>query len=421
MNRVIVSCMIGNALEWYEFTLYGYFATIIGRLFFPSDDPIASLIAAFAVFAAGFIMRPLGAIIFGHIGDKVGRKKALVISIYLMAIPTTLIGIMPTYEQIGWIASFMLMTIRLLQGISMGGEFTGSMIFIIEHSPKKGRGYAGSFASLSLAIGIILGSATATTISHIFTEEQIYAWAWRIPFLLSIFGAIIGGVMRSTLKDPEIFRKEKSEHHLPKMPVIELFKNHYKTLTHAIGIELILAIAFYIINIFYISYMKEFTNISDNNALLIAMFGTILYAITIPLAGALSDKVGRKAVMMPAMIGFLICAYPLLTLMHASTEGAIMGQLAGAILLGILFGPLPAMLVEMFPLKVRYSGLSMAHSLSMSIFGGTAPLLMTYTLNVSGDVMMPAYYLMFAALVSCISIFFMKDRSKNSLDEISTI
>ncbi len=419
MNKVIASCMIGNALEWYEFTLYGYFATVIGKLFFPSSDPIASLIAAFAVFSAGFLMRPLGAVIFGHIGDKYGRKKALVISIYLMAIPTFFIGVMPTYEQIGWVASFILMLIRLLQGISMGGEFTGSMIFIIEHSPKKGRGYAGSFASLSLAIGIILGSATATAISHIFTEEQIYAWAWRIPFLLSIIGAIVGGVMRATLHDPEVFAQQKKERHLPKMPIKELFQNHRKILFHAVLIELILSVGFYIVNIFFISYMKEFTDISDNNAILIATIGTILYGVTIPLSGILSDKLGRKTVMMPAIIGFLFCAYPLLDLMHSGIEGAVISQFAGAILLGILFGPLPAMLVEMFPLKIRYTGLSMAHSLSMSIFGGTAPLLMTFTLQSTGDLMAPAYYLMFAALLSAIALFKMKDRSKLTLAQLN--
>ncbi len=419
MNKVIASCMIGNALEWYEFTLYGYFATVIGKLFFPSSDPVASLIAAFAVFAAGFLMRPLGAVIFGHIGDKYGRKKALVISIYLMAIPTFFIGIMPTYEQIGWVASFMLMLIRLLQGVSMGGEFTGSMIFIIEHSPKKGRGYAGSFASLSLAIGIILGSATATAISHIFTEEQIYAWAWRIPFLLSIVGAIVGGVMRATLHDPEVFAKQKKERHLPKMPIKELFQNHHKILFHAVLIELILSVSFYIVNIFFISYMKEFTHMSDQNALLIAMIGTVLYGITIPIAGVLSDKLGRKTVMMPAIIGFLFCAYPLLKLMHSGIEGAIISQFAGAILLGILFGPLPAMLVEMFPLKIRYTGLSMAHSLSMSIFGGTAPLLMTFALQSTGDLMTPAYYLMFAALLSAIALFKMTDKSKLTLAQLN--
>ena len=419
MNKVITSCMIGNALEWYEFTLYGYFATVIGNLFFPSDDPISSLMAAFAVFAAGFLMRPLGAIIFGHIGDKYGRKKALVISIYLMAIPTFFIGIMPTYEQIGWVASLMLMLVRLLQGISMGGEFTGSMIFIIEHSPQKGRGYAGSFASLSLAIGIILGSATATAISHIFTEEQIYAWAWRIPFLLSIIGAIVGGVMRATLHDPEVFTKQKKEKHLPKTPIKELFQKHRKVLFHAVCIELILSIGFYIVNIFFISYMKEFTDLSDQNALIIATIGTILYGITIPIAGVLSDKLGRKAVMMPAIIAFLFCAYPLLSLMHTGFEGAVMGQFAGAILLGMLFGPLPAMLVEMFPLKVRYSGLSMAHSLSMSIFGGTAPLLMTYTLQYTGDLMVPAYYLMAAALLSAVALFKMQDKSKLTLAQLN--
>src|SRR5579863_7567559 len=222
LRKVIVSCMIGNALEWYDFALYGYFATILSNQFFPSQDPIASLMATFGVFAAGFIMRPLGGILFGHIGDKKGRKEALLCSIYLMTIPTALIGLLPTYDQVGWLAPALLTLIRLLQGLSMGGEFTGSMIFIVEHTNSQKRGFSGSWAPFSLLLGVLIGSAVATLISMALSPEDLHSWGWRIPFILSIFGGVVGSYMRRTLTDPEKFEQMKENHHLSSVPIMEV-------------------------------------------------------------------------------------------------------------------------------------------------------------------------------------------------------
>jgi MHS family proline/betaine transporter-like MFS transporter len=416
MNRVIVSCMIGNALEWYEFTLYGYFASIIGKLFFPSEDPLVSLISAFAVFAAGFLMRPLGALLFGHIGDKLGRKKALLISIYLMAFPTAAIGLLPTYESLGWIASLILTLIRLLQGVSIGGEFTGSMVFIIEHSPSHKRGISGSYASLSLAIGIILGSATATAIFKIFTMEEIYQWAWRIPFLLSVLGAVVGSIMRRTLSDPEVYLKHKEEKKLHTTPLKELFANHTKSILHAVSIEMILAIGFYIVTIFLITYMKQFLHMDEQAAFQINTVNTLVFALFIPLGGWLSDIYGRRLVMLPATLVYLF-SYQLIQWMSTGgITGAFFAQMIFAASLGVLFGPIPALLSELFPTKVRYSALAIAHSLSMSIFGGTAPFLVTYALKITGNLNSPAYFLVFGGVVSSLGLFFLKDRFKEDLE-----
>ena len=210
-KRVIASCMIGNALEWYDFALYGYFATTLGQLFFPKFDPFAALMATFGVFAAGVIMRPVGGIIFGHIGDKIGRKNALLWSIFLMAVPTTLLGLLPTYEQIGWMAPLLLTVIRLAQGLSMGGEFTGSMIFVVEHAEKGKRGVYGSWVIFSVLLGILAGSAIATGICEMLSQDQLLAWGWRVPFLLSVVGGYVGYVMRRTIQEPEQFTQAKKE------------------------------------------------------------------------------------------------------------------------------------------------------------------------------------------------------------------
>ena len=210
IKRVILSCMIGNALEWYDFALYGYFATTIGQLFFPKFSTVASLMATFGVFAAGFIMRPLGGLIFGHIGDKIGRKSALLWSIYLMAIPTTLIGLLPTYEQIGWLAPLLLTFIRLAQGLSMGGEFTGSMIFVVENAQQGNRGLYGSWVVFSLLVGILVGSAIATSTCYFLSEDQVMDWGWRIPFLLSVGEGVWDLLCAERFESPNNLQKLKS-------------------------------------------------------------------------------------------------------------------------------------------------------------------------------------------------------------------
>ena len=207
LKKVVVSSMIGNALEWYDFALYGYFSTLLAKLFFPSSDAVVSLMATYGVFAAGFFMRPLGGIIFGYIGDKMGRKKALLWSIYLMSFPTFAIACLPTYEHIAWGAPLLLTLIRLLQGLSMGGEFTGSIIFIVEHAEGRRRGFWGSFAPLSAILGILIGSGLAAFLSYTLDSEQLSAWGWRIPFALSLFGGWLGSYMRKTLGDPKTFEK----------------------------------------------------------------------------------------------------------------------------------------------------------------------------------------------------------------------
>jgi len=205
MKRVITSCMIGNALEWYDFALYVCFSSIIGRLFFPSDSPRMEMMLTYGVFAAGFIARPIGAIVFGYIGDRWGRKTALLSSIYLMAIPTALIGILPTYESIGIWAGILMTLLRLSQGLALGGEFTGSMVFLVEHAKKERQNFAGSFAPFSLALGFTFGSLTATLIISVLNKSQLETWGWRLPFILSLAGTLVGTYIRRQLSDPKVF------------------------------------------------------------------------------------------------------------------------------------------------------------------------------------------------------------------------
>jgi MHS family proline/betaine transporter-like MFS transporter len=415
IKRVILSCMIGNALEWYDFALYGYFATTIGQLFFPKFSPIASLMATFGVFAAGFIMRPLGGIIFGHIGDKVGRKNALLWSIYLMAIPTTLIGLLPTYDQIGWLAPLLLTFIRLAQGLSMGGEFTGSMIVVIENAQQRNRGLYGSWVVFSLLVGILVGSAIATSTCYLLSEEQLMDWGWRVPFLLSIAGGIIGSMMRRTIHEPEQFTNAKRHHREHASPLVELFRHHLKTIIYVVTIELTLAIGFYLIVTFINNFLTAFLKIDMVTSLMMTTLSMVAMGIAILFSGWLSDKIGRKPVLMSSALAFTLFAYPLFAFLEKGYASALLSQIVLSFIMGAFFAPIPATLVELFPLTVRYSGLSISHSISMAVFGGTAPFVATGLIHLTNNNASPALYLALGSLISAIALFFLQDRYQEKL------
>lgn len=416
LRRVILSCMIGNALEWYDFALYGYFATIIGQLFFPTSSQFASLMATFGIFAAGFIMRPLGGIIFGYIGDKIGRKSALMWSIYLMAIPTALIGLLPTYEQIGWIAPTCLTLIRLAQGLSMGGEFTGSMIFVVEHAENGKRGFYGSLVVLSLFIGLLVGSTIATLTFYFLEESQVVSWGWRIPFLLSVVGGFIGTFMRKAVHEPEQFEKAKKQNKENVTPLKELFTFHSKTIVLVIFMELTLSVGFFVIFAFISNYLSALLEFDKSTSMLLTTISVISAGAIAPLAGWVSDRVGRKPVLIAGSLGFVLLSYPLfLSFQDVVWYMPVLAQTILGLFMGIFFSTIPAMLVELFPTNVRYSGLSIAHSLSMAIFGGSAPFLATWFIQATGNQAAPGLYLAIAALMSMVACFFLKDRFKENL------
>lgn len=415
IRKVILSCMIGNALEWYDFALYAYFATTIGSLFFPEFSTFASLMATFGIFAAGFIMRPLGGLIFGHIGDKIGRKNALLWSIYLMAIPTTLIGLLPTYEQIGWLAPLLLTFIRLAQGLSMGGEFTGSMVFVIEHAEQNTRGLYGSWVVFSLLLGILVGSAVATFTTYTLSEEQLLSWGWRVPFLISVLGGFVGTFMRRMIQEPQQFANAKEKHKEHSTPLVELFKYHLRTIAYVVTIEFTLSIGFYLLVAFINNYLTAFLNVDKATSLMMTTISMIAMGITIPIAGWLSDKVGRKPVLIGGALAFMLFSYPLFIGLEGDFAIALSAQIALSFIMGVFFAPIPATLVELFPLSVRYSGLAISHSISMAAFGGSAPMIATWLIHLTESNAAPAIYLTVASFISAIALLFMNDRYKEEL------
>ncbi|MGD0465283.1 MAG: MFS transporter [Gammaproteobacteria bacterium] len=413
-NKLILSCIIGNALEWYDFIIYGYFAPILGQLFFPAADRYSQLMCSFGALAAGFLTRPIGAVLFGHIGDKSSRIVVLMLSIYIMSIPTTLIGCLPTYEQIGWLAPFLLTLFRILQGLAIGGEYTSSMVFLVEHAPVNKRGFLGSWATCSLIIGVIIGSSVVTFIMHFLTKEQVLSFGWRIPFILSMFGCAIGIYVRRHLKDSkESFLHNKQQSSPSFIPIKELFNKYLDKILIVISLDALTAIGFFTLVIFLPSYFKEYLQISDTAAQCINTTNMIIFAVTTLMGGWISDQIGYKLTLFYPCLAFITISYFAFALFQSEGLLSIFtGQTILVCMMGIFFGAIPVTLAGLFPSEVRCSGISIAHNISMACFGGTAPLAATYLIQqTEHDLLSPSYLLIIGAVISLISIAFLSKKT----------
>ncbi|MBY0280593.1 MAG: MFS transporter [Alphaproteobacteria bacterium] len=411
LARTVVTSMMGNLFEWYDFALFGYFAPIIGKLFFPSFDSITQLLSAYGAFAAGYLARPLGGLLFGYIGDRYGRKKALVLTILLMAIPTAIIGILPTYNNIGITASVLLIALRLLQGISMGGNYAGSITFTTEHSPEKNRGLIGSFAVTSCLMGLLLGSGTAGLFSSIFEPSQLETWGWRIPFLAGIFICVVGYYMRRTVPESPAYEAAQQAGELIKNPVRVLFKDYSLILFLMVAVVMLHDLSFYILFMYMPTHLTEFLFIDKSAAFTINTLNMVFVILFTMGSAWLSDRYGRKKVMGIAAALFILGTIPLLTIVNGSANNLVYIFLAQTLLavgVGGYFGPLPALMVEAYPTKIRSSAISATTNISGPVFGGTAPLVVTFLINATGTNMIPAYYLTAGAVIALIALIKIK-------------
>jgi MFS transporter, MHS family, proline/betaine transporter len=409
--------MIGNALEWYDFVIYGYFVVIFGQLFFPNVNHVTQILASWGIFWSGFFARPLGSIVFGHIGDKTSRKYALTLSIFLMAIPTTLIGLLPTYKQVGILAPVLLILLRTVQGFAIGGEYTGSMVFLVEHASIGKRGIWGSWASFSAVLGVVLGSILVAIMYSCLPENAMQTWGWRVPFLISIFGSAVGIYIRMYLSDPSIYLKLKERKSKESIPFKELILNHKSKIGEIIMLDFLTAVGFFIIGVFLVTYFKTYLGYSAHMALLINAINMILLALATLLGGWLSDRVGRKLVMAIACIAMIVFSYPLFLLMQIKEYYIIIfAQASLAIMYGLFFGVIPSILAEIMPTNVRYSGLSIGHNLCMAIVGGGTPFLSANLIQSSNNLASPAYLIIVAGTVSLFSLLFIKDRYRMELN-----
>ena len=414
-RKVVISGMLGNGLEWYDYALYGHMSIVFSQLFFPAGDSGKNLILTLLIFAAGFVSRPLGAIFFGRIGDKFGRKKALTMSMMMMAIPTGCIGLLPTYEAIGIAAPILLTVIRILQGLSLGGAYSGSISYVVEHAPPDQRSAIGSVIKLSLVIGFLFGSVVSTLMAAMLVEADFYSWGWRLPFFLGVGIGVVGFYIRNHGEESPVYEKAKKDGTLSKSPVKDTFTKYPLKMLQAFMAYIFVTIPFYIIAIYMIAYTKRHLGLSEDDALLINSLAMATMLITVYPAARLADKIGRRPVLLMAIVAMLLLAFPAFELMQAGTFMAVLGgQVILAMILGWYLGPIPATLVEMFPTSIRYTGMSLAYNLC-AILGGFTPSVAEYMIRETGSNMSIVWLLIGAGVASFISITLYKDRWREPL------
>lgn len=412
--RIVTPGLIGNVLEWYDFALYGYFAHQIAPLFFPHTEPMLSKIATFAVFAIGFLMRPIGAIVFGHYGDKFGRKNALAAAILLMAIPTTLIGCLPSIHTIGIAAPLLLILFRLLQGLAVGGEFTGSIVYIIEHAPQNRRGFFGSLAMSSAFVGLLIGSLSALVVYHYFPHVS---YAWRVPFWFSLLLGAVGLYLRLGMPESPVFEAYQAKQRNKQSPLMEVLLGHKLSVLKAILLVMLPSAGFYLSFVYLPNYLEEHIKITLADALLANTLTMLVIIFCIPIFGMLSDKWGRKPILSIGALCFL-CLSPLLyKLMQGGELPAIyLTLMCFAFMVACSYSVIPATLVEMFRTSSRYTGMSLPYNIANALFGGTAPLMATSLIHFTGSLLAPGIYLSLIALVTLLTSFLMRETFSAQLD-----
>jgi MHS family proline/betaine transporter-like MFS transporter len=413
MRKIVISGMIGNALEWYDYALYAQFAHIIGLKFFPASEIIDIL--TFAVFAAGFIIRPVGGIIFGHIGDKFGRRIALVIGIMMMAIPTAGIGFLPSYDSIGLAAPIILVIIRLVQGLSLGGEFSGCIAYIVEHSPPEQRGLAGSASFVSMCMGMLFGLAVASLFRYFLSEEELLSWGWRIPFIAGLFIGLIGLYIRSHLSESPLYKLAKAEGALSRTPLRETLQKYWREVLMAIMLYINVTAPFYTATVFVKSYMESL-GYSQNQSSMTCTVILLTMIIAFPISAHISDKIGRKPLLIFGSLALIVSVYPIfLSLNSMNYTLAILSQILFSIIIGIYMGPVPTILVELFPTRVRFTGIAISYNLSAAIFGGTAPMVGALLHKITGNDLSLAYYLITLSIFCLGALCFYKETYKRNL------
>jgi len=410
-TRQIIAAVIGNALEWYDFVIYGFMTVIISRLFFPAESEYASLLIAMATFGVGFFMRPVGGVLIGLYADRHGRKAALQLIILLMTIATAMIAFAPTYAAIGIAAPAIMVLARLLQGAATGGEFASATSFLIESAPPERRGFFGSLQMVGQSISALTGATAGMLVTQGLTPEQIDSWGWRLPFLFGLLIAPVGLWMRRHLSETEEFLAAKDDitQHLGLMAVL---REHLRDVLVCFGLVVSSTIMFYVVLIYMPTYAKTQLNIPLKEAFTAQVAGLVFLTVLIPLFGVLSDRIGRRIVLMMAAMLYLLLTYPLMdwllaepSLMRLATMQIV---LCSAIAVG--FGAISTALAEQFPVRQRSTGLALAYNVAVMIFGGFAQLIVTWLIKETGSLLAPSFYVMFGASVGLLSAWFITDR-----------
>lgn len=412
-RQAVAAAVAGNVLEWYDFAVYGYVAIYIARKFFPAGDEVTALLSTFLAYGLGFVVRPLGGIVIGRLGDTRGRKFALIITIMLMAVGTVLIGVLPTYESIGILAPLLLVFARLLQGFSAGGEWGSSTAFIVEWAPTGRRGYYGSFQQMSVVAGLLLGSGVAAILTTLVSNEQMDAWGWRIPFLLGGILGPVGMYMRRNIEETPAYEKAAATAASAQPPA----ESPLLLAARAFGFTIVWTVCFYVLLAYMPTYTQRYLNISPSAALWSNTIGLLVLVVAIPLMGKLSDRIGRKPLLLACCIGFIVVPYPVFSLLLSTPDFAwlIAAQVLFALLIAMFSGPGPAAIAEIFPTRSRSTWMTTGYALATAIFGGFAPFISVWLIDRFQSPLAHTYYLIAAAVVSTLVIWSLRETAHEEL------
>lgn len=407
--RIMAASSIGTILEWYDFSLFAFLTPILASRFFPQGDTFVGLMLTYTVFAIGFLVRPIGAAIFGHLGDRLGRKKTLIFSILLMSIPTFLIGLLPTYKDIGLAAPLLLVLLRICQGLSVGGESTGATLFVLENNHYKYRGFIGGLLWAVVGLGLLSGSFAAMIV----IQHSQYSWLWRIPFILGLFTGIIGYYVRKRTPETSLFQEILDQNAITKFPLWDGVKAYKIEMLRVMGFYALSAMITYLVFVFMPTYATSVLHLSLADASLVSTLGLTGSTLLVPVGGFLSDIIGRKRCFQLGALGFFVLSYPLyLLIAHGSLQALIMGEMVFVLLAALFQGTINAGTMEQLPTAVRFSVVAVGYNISYSIFGGTAPIVASYAVKLTGNIAAPGLYLMLGAAIALLATIGMRETSK---------
>ncbi|MDP9848983.1 MFS transporter [Streptosporangium lutulentum] len=423
IGRIVAASLVGTTIEWYDFFLYGSAAALVfPALFFPASDPLTGTLLAFLTYAVGFVARPLGALVFGHYGDRLGRKKLLVISLLMMGGATFLIGCLPTHASIGMLAPLLLTLLRLVQGFALGGEWGGAVLIVSEHGDPKRRGFWASWPQAGAPGGNLLATAVLAVLAAVQSDEAFTTWGWRIPFLLSGLLVLLGLWIRLSISESPIFQQAVANAEPSKsMPIVDVFKYHWRDVLTAIGARFAENVSYYVITAFVLVYATEAAKLDKGFVLNAVLIGSAIHFFTIPLWGALSDRIGRRPVYLLGAAGVGLWAFAFFPLIDTKNFGAItLAVTVGLILHGAMYGPQAAFFSELFATRMRYSGVSIGAQLASIVAGALAPLIAVALLSAYDSAFPIMLYVAGAAVVTLITVYVSRETKDRDLATLGT-
>jgi MHS family proline/betaine transporter-like MFS transporter len=416
LRQAIVGAGVGNTVEWYDFAIYGFLATYIADKFFPSTNDTAALLSTFAVFAVAFFMRPLGGFFFGPLGDRIGRKRVLAIVVVLMSLSTLGIGLVPSYETIGFAAPVLLVLLRCVQGFSAGGEYGSGACFLAEYAPTRHRGLVVAFLVWSVVIGFLLGSVTVTALGAVLSDDAMNSYGWRIPFFIAGALGVVGLYIRLRLRDTPEFEALQETGEVAESPLKEAMHTAWRPILQIIGLVIVHNVGFYVVFTYLPTYFTQTLGYTKTDAFIsITVASIVALLLILPLA-ALSDRVGRKPLLIAGAVGFAVFAYPLFSLLNSGSLVAAIAAHAGlAAIEAVFVSASLAAGAELFATRVRSTGYSIGYNVSVALFGGTAPYLATWLADRTGNDLAPAFYVIAAAVASLATVLTMRETANRPL------